>query len=693
MVFFGCSLLFSSTRADVVSTLDSTGVEGLIDSSWQIDTKNWRSRKYAIRAMEQSTKLNLKVPLASAYNRLGIICMKNGNSLDSADYYFQLALELRKKYGSPSSVASVYNNMALLQKNQGFLDQAEETYAIAMSEMGVEKPSKTLIRLLRNRAVNLRHLGRYEKALEVLLADQLLCEQLGDLEELGWVLLDMSTVYGRVGLYGQQTKSAKTALDIFSKLNKAPALLKAHLACGNALLHLNKLDSAEKYYRYGLQMCASVSIDLQVKFQGNLGKVHYYRKDYKKAILVLKKGLDLDIRDQVEDASIISITLAKVYTDLNLPDSSIKYLKRSNGALIWMNYQRKTEYYSLLERNYMMLNQLDSAYQNRQAYQVVVDSLDEIERRARNLDRENERLIAQLKLAETDEQLELARRRRKNMEYIITVVMAVVVIFGLVILLWVSKNRKRLALAEKEQELNKKRLAIAEQEQEIHKGKVNELLKNQELISIMNVIEMQEKERTRIARDLHDRLGGMLSMVKLHFMNSDRNIDALKTQNKEEYAKAASLLDEACDEVRRIAHDMESGVLKNFGLKAALNDLKETIDSSNHLYMEVITSGLDERLSWENELNIYRIVQELLANTLKHAQASEVTVQLLRKNGDLVMVFEDDGRGFDPDNINSGMGLKNVESRLAHINGDYNLDSGRGGGTTYTFRIPLNQST
>lgn len=205
------------------------------------------------------------------------------------------------------------------------------------------------------------------------------------------------------------------------------------------------------------------------------------------------------------------------------------------------------------------------------------------------------------------------------------------------------------------------------------------------------LLEGQEKERERIAADLHDRLGSMLATVKLYFNSVEENIQQLKKENKEYYSKASSLLDDACEEVRKISHDLASGVLLKFGLVAALKELQDTVSKSNQLQMQLNIFGMEKRLPIEMESNIYRIVQELLNNTLKHANAKSFSVQLNNNGNNLNLLVEDDGMGFDPNKLkdNTGIGLKNVNERLRKLNAKLELDAIIGRGTTYIINIPL----
>ncbi|MEO1258846.1 MAG: sensor histidine kinase [Bacteroidota bacterium] len=237
------------------------------------------------------------------------------------------------------------------------------------------------------------------------------------------------------------------------------------------------------------------------------------------------------------------------------------------------------------------------------------------------------------------------------------------------------------------QQKQKAAATIARQELKIHQQEVEELLKTQELTAINSMLEGQENERLRIAKDLHDRLGSMLTTVKWSF---DGFLET--TENKEQKVpleKASNMLDEAYQEVRKIAHNMVSGVLTKFGLVAALEELGRTISDDGKMNIKIFTSGMENRMDSKLEITIYRIVQELISNILKHAQASETNIQLTRTNSELNIAVEDNGKGFNPEKIKLGMGIKNMEARVQALNGSFFIDSGKGNGTTVMIDLPV----
>ena len=198
---------------------------------------------------------------------------------------------------------------------------------------------------------------------------------------------------------------------------------------------------------------------------------------------------------------------------------------------------------------------------------------------------------------------------------------------------------------------------MAEQEALLKQQRVDNLLKEQELVSIDAMIAGQEKERQKVAGELHDDLGSLMATIKLHFDNS-------KISKKDPSLKSAQhLLEEAYQKIRGIAHNKNSGVMSDQGLLTAIQKMAHTISKSKSIDVIVEDFGLGERLENSLELSIFRMVQELVANAIKHAEASRISIQLTQHEDKLNIIVEDNGNGFEPGQkdkpLNNGMGLTN----------------------------------
>lgn len=225
------------------------------------------------------------------------------------------------------------------------------------------------------------------------------------------------------------------------------------------------------------------------------------------------------------------------------------------------------------------------------------------------------------------------------------------------------------------------RKKIAEQE-------VRQLTQEKQLTATESILKGQEAERSRLARDLHDGLGVLLSGIKFTLHSMTGNV-VLSEQNANIFTRALAQLDTAINEMRRVAHSMMPEALFKFGLVDALSDYCEGISQSGKLKVHFQAYQINERLEQSVEVMIFRIVQELLNNTLKHAQATDAFVQLSKFENTLTLSIEDNGRGFNINDLqqSKGIGIKNVENRVAYLNGKMDIQSAHEKGTIIVIEI------
>ncbi len=200
------------------------------------------------------------------------------------------------------------------------------------------------------------------------------------------------------------------------------------------------------------------------------------------------------------------------------------------------------------------------------------------------------------------------------------------------------------------------------------------------------VLEAEERERIRIARDLHDGIGQTLAAARMTLGNymSKKKIDAVEMQT------SLDLLEDSIKEVREISHNMMPSSLTKFGLVTALKQFTNKINSLDKLQIDLQVVGIKERFDEKIEMMLYRIVQEIISNIIRHAEARKVNIELVKHDSELILIVEDDGVGFDINNENSGIGLKNIATRVEYLNGSVNFDSAIGYGTSVIVEIPLN---
>jgi signal transduction histidine kinase len=202
----------------------------------------------------------------------------------------------------------------------------------------------------------------------------------------------------------------------------------------------------------------------------------------------------------------------------------------------------------------------------------------------------------------------------------------------------------------------------------------------------------QDQERKRIAQDIHDSLGSILSAAKLKLSALKESQPLLSNDQAEKYRVTSQLLDEASAELRSISHNIMPATLSKLGLVAALKNLSNTISSHSGLQVSFSAHGFMERIPEQTEMSIYRIVLELINNIVKHAQANKVTVQLIKYPDYINLSVEDNGRGFDYEDAlqqKKGIGLGNILSRVEYLRAKMNVDSVPGRGTTVIIDVPL----
>ncbi len=269
------------------------------------------------------------------------------------------------------------------------------------------------------------------------------------------------------------------------------------------------------------------------------------------------------------------------------------------------------------------------------------------------------------------DKLQLDNRRKTNQNYLIMTLSLLAI--GTITAVFLHKNTT-------------KKRQLAEQTALLEQQKVETLLKEQELVSIDAMIEGQEKERQKVANELHDDLGSLMATVKLHF-------DNVKVDKKDPAMKNAQhLLEKAYQKIRGMAHAKNSGVMANQGLLPAVQKMARTISETNALQVTVEDFGLTDRMENSLELTLFRILQELVANIIKHAGATKASIQFTQHEDQLNIIVEDNGKGFEMGKVKTtanGMGLTTIEKRIEHLEGSFTVDSVPGKGTSILIDIPV----
>ena len=229
------------------------------------------------------------------------------------------------------------------------------------------------------------------------------------------------------------------------------------------------------------------------------------------------------------------------------------------------------------------------------------------------------------------------------------------------------------------------------QKQKLQQQRIADLETRQMLTATEAVLKGEEQERTRLAKDLHDGLGGMLSGIKYSFNTMKGNL-ILTPENVLAYERSMDMLDSSIKEMRRVAHNMMPEALVKFGLDTALKDFCNDINLTGVLRISYLSINVENvMIDQTTAITVYRIVQELINNTIKHAGAANAIVQLTKSNGTLSVTVEDDGKGFDKNLLNTakGIGWSNIQNRVDFLKASLDVKTENGKGTSVLIELKL----
>lgn len=412
--------------------------------------------------------------------------------------------------------------------------------------------------------------------------------------------------------------------------------------------------------------------NLYVEYYFAEGALLHERKDYTNEVKIYDKGIALaqSIGDNYADIRFNLLKFDVLRLQKKHEEAKDLLIRTLNHKYI--NLEDKAAYSKELALIYKQLNDYPNALLHFENYIVLNDSLNQMSYKNEIADleaefknKENSIKINQLKIQKDSAELKAQNNRLKYSVFgITTVVLFILILF---ILLY---QRKKNQLA------NEKHL---KNRQEI------KMLKNQkELEVIQAMVDGEELERKRIARELHDGIGSKLSALKIILSRLETN-DNRYAENLDHINK---LLGSSIKELRQISYNLVPESLLKLGLEKALCDLCHLLHSDS-IKIEFQSFGIMPEIPIANQINIYRIVQELINNALKHAECDEILVSCSQNENTFYIAVEDNGIGFDFEKIKtqSGLGLKNIKNRIEILNGIFNLESSPNG--TY-YNIELN---
>lgn len=566
---------------------------------------------------------------------------------------------------NPTTKFNVFNILGIGHQIKSNYDTSTSYLNKAISIAQSIKDTSLILKSSHNKAINLRYQGNFNVALETFFNNLRVAKKSKNTKMIGFCLSEIANIYNSTQNWAKAVEYNRRALNhnLKNKNNRLigtayNSLAYTYLEFEGDSMDLDKgralLDSAITYHElanniYGLtnakrQKCITYGID----------------NDFHRAIDCQKELLQLDIKIGNKEGQMIDLTnLGKNYTNIHHPKLANKHLLEALPLAKQLNKPRfVAAIYESLGINNKDLNSYKKAYHYLDSATTLNDSIvgietqesiAELETKYQLSEKERQILEVQQKSEQLAQEKELANLTVKKRNNLILFIILLAFPIGIATYFYFQNNKKKQALKEAE------------------------LLKEERQKALKAVIDAQEEERKRIAKDLHDSIGQKLSGIK---MGWSRVVNESKDENVKDRIKDLSkTLESTADEIRAISHKMMPITLREIGISAALKSMLENTFQFSEMTYTYDESKVEGRFKEALEITIYRIAQELVNNAIKHAKAKEINVQLLKVKTNLILIVQDDGMGIDLNQFKKGHGYMNISSRLSVNSGEINLES------------------
>lgn len=663
---FPVSFLFMNTRSKTLLLLLLILIghaKAGAQSKWEVQEAEYR---------DSSSKARLNFYIAAA----------KGNFFSdrkTALIYAEKGLVLAQKTDQLVETALLYNLTGVIKMyNEQYADADacfEKTLAIGRQLNNED----LLIRGYTNTALNSSRQGQYQRSILQNLQLIPLVERSGDEEGLADVYGNISAAYYYQELNAQSEKWALKALALFRKLGHA-------YGTANMLNTLSTIAADRKQYGLALQYAGDcLKIKKELKDSAGIGNLYlnlaelYNQLKNNAAKMDMLKKAETIFLSLGEEGS-----LAKVYANFGVyyADEKKYSLAAAYDEKAMALAQRTKDPYILktlnenLSSTYAHLNDLDTALVLSKLALAAKDSLTNltVSRQIAEMETKYETEKKERVISEQNGQLDKQQLQLKERQFALA--KQQYTIWGLALLLaFLVLTGYLLYRKNKLQQVQKLQTALLQEREK----------------AARTIIIAEEKERRRIAQDLHDGVGQMLSAIKMNLTAYDENSNKEAASGRTKLDRIIALVDDSCKEVRSVSHNMMPNALLKKSLASAVREFVDKLDHSN-LRIHLYTKDLDEPLDANTETVLYRVIQECINNVIRHSGADTVDISIIRDQREVTATIEDNGKGFIPANATKGLGVENMKNRIGYLNGTINIDSSIGSGTVVSVHVPLQQN-
>ncbi len=607
------------------------------------------------------------------------------NKLDSAFYVLQKSEQIEKKLKNYKGVLAVYNTKALVFKKNRIYTDALLNYKKGLAIIDSSITQKQQSRTHLNIANVYTRMSVYDSAIYHYQQSLFLNKDTVTNRQNLLTYKNLGNVYSLSDNYKEAAFYYDKALHGYKEDGKTIEIAKLYNNLG--AMHYEKGDDSTSlvYFKKSIALKEEIGNAL-ILADGYLNIAELYaEKDNKLSLAYLEKAERLftaaaeplniakahiaratifQSKKQISKAKqelAKAITLSKNTTNHTLN----RYIAKKQSELAYSEGNFKEAY--AYKQQYVVLN--DSVFNEEELWKIsrIQESHQAQIKKAEVTILENERLLAE----------EKAFRKQEENEKLYASLIAFGIILLLILIIGIYFYKLRKASNE-----------LANQQKLLLNERIQNLVNDQEIQIINATLLARKHEKEDVSKELHNNIGSLLTSVKFHYQAFDEDILHADKGTKKLHLKIGTIIDTITEEVRALSHRFDQDPVPDFNLKNAIEIFSKQVENSN-LTVNTAIHGLDEFKNSQVSIFIFRILQELVNNTIKHAQASALTIYATNNSDTINIMVEDNGKGFDVRQKNRGIGLKNLRKQIMEMGGVCDIDSGTTIGTTVNIDIPI----
>lgn len=585
-------------------------------------------------------------------------------SKDSALHYGEKAIKSAQELNDQVLLAQVYSDVGAVHFRNNNFKNSEKNYLLSYGIRKKLNDTKGIAKLNNNLGSVYRNLSQFQKSIKMYLEAQNYFESIGDEENLNVTKANIGVIFKDLKNYGSSEKYLVEAIKYFEQKNNENRLCENYVNLGNTYQLNKEYDKAIKLYNKANEKCVKTGNTQAISYVSrNMASVYREKNNDSVSEKKLKES-EIARKKFNSDLDLASLDIENATTLMQKGDAEAAEKKFHKLKGVFQKQHSPEDLLSVYKNLVtvkMYLNQTDSA---NYYYQKYIDENDKIFKLS--VSKQTEELTLKYETEKKDK--EILQNKNKIFKRNVTIFSLLgLFLAGAAIAFSLFRHRKKN-----------------------EKIKIQKEILHQQDLATKAVMNAEDNERKRMATHLHDGVAQLLGAANM-------NVSALEDYKEDDEVfgkilnKTKTILEDAITDVRGLSHEIMPNMLIKTSLSNALRDLIEKSTSPKlhiHLKIEDLKDDLDQNI----QVVLYRIIQECINNTSKHANATEINVFVKQTPSHIETVFSDNGKGFNPLKItskSSGLGLENIKSRIAMMKGKLNIQSKEGEGTSIKVKIPI----